>query len=107
MNIDLIINALEMHPEVQMLLKTIRPYLPVIVRGGQTVYEDFISYAVEGKWTELDQKMWGQMTEDERDALSSQVLVEARRAVDNQYERDKLAKQTALKVASALLLAIL
>jgi len=107
MNIDTIIGALESHPQIQMLLLTIKPFLPVIIREGKTAYEDFLSYSVEGKWVELDQKMWSKMTEDERDVLSSQVLEEARQSVDNQYQRDKTARETAIKIASALLLAIL
>jgi len=107
MDINTIIAALASHPQMQMLLQTIQPFLPVISREGQSLYDDFISYAVEGKWTELDSAVWEKMTDDERDALASSVLVEARQAVDNQYGRNKTAKEVALKVATSILLSLL
>jgi hypothetical protein len=107
MDLNAIIAALSAHPQVQMLLQSIQPYLPVLAREGQSLYEDFISYAVEGKWTELDIVVWQKMTEEERDALADSVLKEARIAVDNQYSRNKQAKETAIKVATALLLSLL
>jgi len=107
MDINTIIAALASYPQIQMLLQTIQPFLPVISREGQTFYDDFISYAVEGKWTELDSVVWEKMTDDERDTLANSVLIEARRAVDNQYGRNKTAKEVALKVATSILLSIL
>lgn len=107
MQIDLIIAGLQSHPQVQLLIQTIRPYIPVIIREGQDFYEDFISYAVEGKWTELDQKAWSKMTEEERDELSAEILAEARDAVENQFRRNKLAKEIAFKVATSLLSTLL
>jgi hypothetical protein len=107
MDINTIIAVLSSHPQIQMLLQTIQPYLPVIAREGQSLYEDFISYSVEGKWTELDAKVWEKMTEDERDSLANSVLYEARQAVDNQYRRNKQAKEAAIKVATSILLAMI
>jgi hypothetical protein len=106
-SIESIIDALSNHPEAQTLIKTIQPFIPLIIREGSVIYEDFISYAVEGKWTELDEAMWAKMTEDERDQLSDQILQEARVAVDNQYQRNLLARQMAFKVATSLLSVIL
>jgi len=107
MDINLIIAALGANPQVQMLLQTIQPYLPVISREGESLYADFISYAVEGKWTELDSVVWEKMTEEERTVLANSVLYEARQAVDNQYNRNKTAKEVAVKVATSILLALL
>ena len=107
MDINVIIAALGSHPQIQMLLQTINPYLPLISREGQSLYDDFIAYAVEGKWTELDSVVWEKMTDDERDALADSILVEARQAVDNQYRRNKEGKEIALKVATSILLALL
>jgi hypothetical protein len=107
MDINVIIAALSSHPQLQMLIQTIQPYLPVISREGQGMYDDFISYVVEGKWTELDSAVWEKMTEEERSALAKTVLYEARQAVDNQFRREKVAKETAVKVATSILLAML
>lgn len=102
-----LIVSLAKFPEVQMLLQTIQPFIPLILREGQNSYNDFISYAVEGKWTDLDIAMWEKMTEDERDLLSNQILRDARIAVDNQFQRNTLAKKMAFKVALSLLSTIL
>ena len=107
MEINTIITALSSHPQVQMLIQTIQPYLPLIAREGESMYNDFVSYAVEGKWTELDSAVWEKMTEEERSELARSVLIEAREAVDNQYRRAKLAKEAAIKVATSLLLSML
>jgi hypothetical protein len=107
MDIDLLIAGLQAHPQVQLLLSTIRPYLPVIIREGESFYNDFISYAVEGKWTELDESVWTKMTEEEKDALSNQVLIEARESVDNQFSRNKTAREVAFKTATSIISAML
>ena len=107
MDVELLIAGLQSHPQVQMLISSIRPYLPVIIREGQAFYDDFISYAIEGKWTELDSVAWSKMTEEERDELSNEILVEARQSVDNQFRRNKLAKEIAFKVATSMLAAML
>ena len=107
MDINAIIVALSSFPKIQVLLQTINPYLSVIAREGETMYLDFVSYAVEGKWIELDSLVWEKMTQNERDALANEVLYEARRAVDNQYTRNKTAKEVAVKVATSILLAMI
>lgn len=107
MNLELIIAGLQAHPQIQLLISVIRPYLPLIIREGESFYNDFISYAVDGKWTKLDEMAWSKMTEEERDILSDKVLVEARNAVDNQFSRNKFAKEMALKAASSILATVL
>jgi len=107
MDTNALIAALSAHPQIQMLIQVIQPYLPVIAREGDSLYHDFISYAVEGKWTELDAAVWEKMTEEERSVLAKSVLNEAREAVDNQYRRQKTAKETGIKVATSLLLAMI
>ena len=107
MDIDLIIAALKAHPQIQMLLQAIQPYLPVIMREGESLFSDFVSYAVDGKWPELDRAVWAKMTQEERDKLAATVLEEARDAVDNQFRRNKEAKKAAIQVATALLTALL
>ena len=106
-SIDMLIASLANYPEAQVLIQTIEPFIPLIMREGVNIYEDFISYAAEGKWTELDEAMWEKMTEDERDKLSNQILQEARRTVDNQYQRNLLARQMAFKIATSLISVIL
>lgn len=106
-SIDDVIAALENYPEAQMLVKVVRPYIPLIMREGTHVYMDFIRYATQGQWVELDRAMWEKMTEDERDKLSEQILLDARRVVDNQYRRNKLAKEIGVKITTSLLLALL
>jgi len=103
MDITLLLAGLQSHPQVQLLVSSIQPYMPVIMREGEDFYEDFISYAVKGKWTELDDAVWSKMTEEERDKLSNEVLIEARKAVDNQFRRNELAKEAAFKVATSLI----
>jgi len=107
MNIDIIIEALKLNPEVKLIITTIQPYLPILMREGQSFYEDFISFVVDGKWTELDEIAWAKMTEEERDELSNSVLIEAREAVDKQFKRERLAKEISFKVAISLLKIIL
>jgi len=106
-SIDVLIASLANYPEAQVLVQTIEPFIPLIMREGMNIYNDFISYAEEGKWTELDEAMWEKMTEDERDKLSNQILQEARISVDNQYRRNLLARQIAFKVATSMLTVIL
>jgi len=103
LNIDLLISALDASPEVKLIITTLKPYLPMLMREGQEFYDDFISFVVDGKWTELDAVAWEKMTEDERDELSDTILIEARAAVDKQFKREKLAKEISFKVAIALL----
>ena len=105
--IDSLIAALSNYPEAQVLIQTIEPFIPLIMREGTGVYNDFISYAVDGKWTELDEEMWAKMTEDERDKLSDNILQDARIAVDNQYQRNLLARQMAFKIVTSMLSVIL
>jgi len=106
-SIDTLISALSNYPEAQVLLQTIEPFIPLIMREGIGAYNDFVSYAVDGKWTELDEEMWSKMTEDERDKLSDSILQDARIAVDNQYQRNLLARQMAFKVVTSMLSVIL
>ena len=106
-SIDTLIAALSNYPEAQVLIQTIEPFVPLIMREGVGAYNDFVAYAVEGKWTELDEEMWAKMTEDERDKLSDSVLRDARVAVDNQYQRNLLARQMAFKIVTSMLSVIL
>jgi hypothetical protein len=106
-DINLIIAALSAHPQIQVLIQSIYPYLPVVAREGEGLYNDFVSYVVEGKWVELDACVWQKMTEEERSELSKSILIDARKAVDNQYRRSKTSKEVAIKVASSILLALI
>jgi len=106
-SIDSIISALADFPETQALIQIIQPFIPLIIREGQNAYNDFVMYASDGRWAELDNAMWEKMTEDERDLLSNKVLMDARIAVDNQFQREKLAKQITIKIVTSLLSVLL
>ena len=94
-------------PRLQAIFTTLTPYIPAIKREGEAFYQDVMSYAVEGKWTELDELAWKKMTEDERDALSAQILADARDAVDREFERKKFFRECVVRLAGSLLTMLL
>ncbi len=73
-------------PAVKAVYAVIEPYFPVLKRLGKAAVDTFMDGLKQRDWARIDRELYGQMTEDERDALSSQVLADARRAVHTAYE---------------------
>ena len=94
-------------PTFAAVVETLRPYIPAIQRTGRTFYNDVIRLAISGEWDQLNTVAWKHMTENERDAASNALLVQAREAVDNAYEREKLAREIAYKAVGTILLSFL
>ncbi len=98
-----VLGSIANDPRTQAIFTTLGPYIPAIKREGIKFYNDVISYAVEGKWTELDEMAWEKMTNEERNALSDQILSDARDAVDNELARKQFARELILKLVGILL----
>jgi len=105
--IEELIVSLASDPQTQSIVMALSPYLPVFKRLGMEFYEDVIANAASGNWTRADELMWPKMTDDEREALASNVLNEARDAVDRSFDRETLLKETVLRITMSLLMTLL
>lgn len=102
-DIGALINDERLKPFVEVL----RPYIPAIQREGVMFYNDVLKYCITGEWDQLTAEAWKVMTEDERDAASTQLLQEARDAVDRNFEREKMAREIIFKLALSVLTSFL
>ena len=76
-------------PKVKAVFDVIEPYFPVLKRLGAAAVSLFVDGLKQQDWARIDRELYEQMTEDERDALSSQVLANARCAVHKAYEANR------------------
>lgn len=107
MDITDIIDLIKNDPKIASIIDILKPFIPIIKRHGIDVYNDVVKYAINGEWTELDKVMWSKMNDEERDALSTQILSDAREAVDREFERRKTAREVAIKLATTVLTSLL
>jgi len=99
MDVGDILEKLEGDQEAIKLLPLIQPYLTVLSREeGKDKVDKFMNLFIKQEWQDLDSWLWPKMTDDERDALSAQVLDAARKTVDNLHLSDKIMKKVALKI---------
>jgi len=99
--------GLATNPQLAAVISSIKPYIPALKRAGTEMFDDVVSLASKGLWTEADRIMWVNMTDDERNELYSDVLTASRDAVDRMYERQQLVKETAMKVAMSILMTLI
>jgi hypothetical protein len=71
------------------VLDVIEPYFPALKRLGTDAVTRFLDGALQQDWARVDRELYADMTEDERDALSASVLVDARQAVKAAYESSR------------------
>ena len=101
---DNLLEALEFNPQTAALMRYIRPFIPALVRkDDDTVTKTFIELTAKKKWNDVYHLVWPLMTEDERDALSKTVLLDAQNMVDNLKMGEDIIKQVLIKVVQYLI----
>lgn len=88
-------------------LAVIRPYLPALKRLGKAAVDTFMDGVKQRDWQRIDRELYASMTEDERDALSAQVLTDARAAVERKYESSRHWQEDLTRVLLGVALALL
>lgn len=94
-------------PSTKATLDVIEPYFPILKRLGKAGLDIFISGVKNQDWERIDRELYAQMTEDERDALSTQVLKAARAAVKAAHEADRQWNEDLLRLTLAAVLAFI
>ena len=94
-------------PKVKAVYDVIEPYLPVLKRLGKSAVDTFMAGLKQQDWTCIDRELYDQMTEDERDALSSQVLADARKAVHTAYEANRRWKDDLTRLLLGVVLSFI
>lgn len=89
------------------LLAVIRPYLPALKRLGKAAVDTFMDGVKQRDWQRIDRELYASMTEDERDALSAQVLTDARAVVAKRYETNRHWQEDLTRVLLGVALALL
>jgi len=84
-------------PKVAALVNVLEPYFPALQRMGNTGIQQFLASLKCQDWSSIDAALYEVMTETERDAMSAQVLKEARAAVKREYETSRLFKDDLLQ----------
>jgi len=99
MDVGDILAKLENNETAVALLPVIQPFIPVLARFGKDeVTNKFIDLLVEKDWTAIHDMCWPKMTEDERDAASTQALEDAQKTVDRLHVADKFLRAAAMKI---------
>jgi hypothetical protein len=93
-------------PGTAAIVDLVEPYLPVLKRGGNKTFGEFVSALLNRDWTRIDRALYEDMTEDERDQLSQAVLADARAAVAKAYEMRRRFKDDVSSVLMGLLLTL-
>lgn len=92
------------NPTMVALVDIIKPYLPALKRMGSTGVDLFVESVQEQDWARIDRALYAEMTEDERDAISSAVLRSARMAVRSAYNRDQALRDDMFRVVLGIVL---
>jgi hypothetical protein len=95
------------NPSMEPTLAAISPYLPVLKRLGKAGLDVFVDGVRNQDWSRIDRELYAEMTEDERDALSAQVLQDARAAVKAAHEADRQWNQDLLRLTLAIVLSFI
>ena len=85
-------------------LDVIEPYLPALKRMGKAGLDEFLASVRQKDWARIDRVLYESMTEEERDALGSDVLKAARKAVMHAYESSRQWQEDLLGLAFRLVL---
>lgn len=85
-------------------LNTIEPYLPALKRAGKAGITSLLDAVRHQDWSKIDRALYAEMSESERDALSSDVLKAARGAVKKAYQTNRLWQEDLLRLVFGLLL---
>lgn len=99
-----LLDAVLTDPAMKSTHDVVSPYLPVLRRLGKDGLDAFVNGARTQDWERIDRDLYEQMTEDERDALSSQVLKDARAAVKAAHESDRQWRDDLLRLTLAIVL---
>jgi len=106
MTIDDILNQLEAVADADSkgIVEVLKPFIPVIIREGESFMRQVIDCASCGDWTQIDKIAYVKMTEGERDELSSQILSDARNAVDREFARNARVRKILFQITTRLLI---
>jgi hypothetical protein len=99
--------GLAANPQLTAVIASLQPYIPALKRDGMEYFDELVSFASKGKWSDADKLMWALMTDEERNALFKDVLAAARDAVDAEYDRKQLVKEAAMKAAMSIILTLI
>lgn len=88
-------------------LAVIRPYLPALKRLGKAAVDTFMDGVKSRDWDRIDRELYATMTEDERDALSDQVLSDARAVVQKKYETSRHWQEDLTRVLLGVALSLI
>ena len=94
-------------PAVKAVYDAIEPYFPVLKRLGKSAMGTFLEGLKQQDWARIDRELYAQMTEDERDVLSGQVLADARRAVHTAYEAGRQWKDDVTRLLLGVVLSFI
>jgi len=89
-------------PTNSSMVSALSPYLPAMKRCGMAAFNTIIDAIGSQDWSRVDRELYTHMTESERDALSAQVLKDARQAVKRAYETKRTFKTDLFKVAMGI-----
>lgn len=92
--------------DAQDVLRIIGPYLPVLRRASDEVYEGFLKHFNNREWESIDLLLYEKMTKEERADLLDSVYQDARAAAIARFERIKLEKELAWKILTSILIKV-
>lgn len=95
------------NPAMKSTFDAVGPYLPVLKRLGKDGLDVFLDGVKNQDWDRIDRELYAKMTEDERDALSADVLKAARDAVKLAHEADREWQGDLLRLALSLVLSLI
>jgi hypothetical protein len=81
------------------MIESLVPYLPAMKRCGTATFNTVVEAIGSQDWSRVDRELYEHMTEDERDALSAQILQDARKSLKRVYETRRTYKSDLLKAA--------
>jgi hypothetical protein len=84
------------------VLDILKPYLPVLARVGEDVYESFLKHLFDLDWVRIDELLYASMTAKEREVLDTQVYQAAFNAALSKYRNKELLKEILVKIVIRL-----
>jgi hypothetical protein len=103
---DTVKSVLGDDPAMEPTFNAVSPYLPVVKRLGKDGLDILLNGLRTQDWERIDRELYEKMTEDERDALSAEVLKDAREAVKAAHESDRNWRDDLLRLTLAIVLTV-
>ena len=98
---------LEKYPGIESIITTLLPYIPALKQLAEEEVEKVIDLMLTNKWNRVDEKLVKLMTHEQKLALLDETHKDALAAAEAEYRHNQLAFELGLKLALALLLALL